>query len=69
VFVHLLGYAGQIVHSGASGVQNIETLIFMLVWDRYRFLKKCVGIPYNELVFLPSVGYVCQEVLCSESGA
>jgi hypothetical protein len=57
------------VQSGASGVQNIETLIFMLVWDRYRFLKTCAGIPYNELVFLPPVGYVCQVVLCSESEA
>jgi hypothetical protein len=58
-FFHLLGYAGHIVHSRASGVQNIETLIFMLVWDWYIFQKECTRICYNELVFLHPVGSVC----------
>jgi hypothetical protein len=51
-FFHLLGYAGHIVHSGASGVQNIETLIFMLMWDRYIFQKNCTGTLQTEHRFL-----------------
>jgi hypothetical protein len=57
------------VHSGASGVQSIDTVVFMLVRDRYRFQKKCAEIRYNELVFLHPVGSVCQVVLCSAFGA
>jgi hypothetical protein len=28
----------------------------MLVWDQYRFQKKCAGTRYAELVFLDPVG-------------
>jgi hypothetical protein len=28
VFLHLVGFAGQVVHSGASAAQNINTLFF-----------------------------------------
>jgi hypothetical protein len=37
VFLHPMGSAGHIVHSGASGVQIVDTLFFMLRWDRYVF--------------------------------
>jgi hypothetical protein len=55
VFLHLVGYAGHVVHSSASRVRNIDTIYFMLVWDRYRFQKKHDGTRYVELVFLDPV--------------
>jgi hypothetical protein len=35
--LHLVAYAGHVVHYGASGVRNIDALFFMLMWDRYKF--------------------------------
>jgi hypothetical protein len=58
VFLHPVGYAGHIVHSGASGAQNIDALFFMLVWARCGFEKKHGGKHYAKLVFLHSVGSV-----------
>jgi hypothetical protein len=43
VFLHPVGYADHVVHSGAFGVQNIDALFFMLRWDRYKFHKNCAG--------------------------
>jgi hypothetical protein len=37
VLLHPVRSVAQVVHSGTSGVRNIGTLFFMLVWDRYRF--------------------------------
>jgi hypothetical protein len=51
-----MGFAGHVVHSGASGVQNVITLCFMLRWDQYGFDKKCARTCYAELVFLHPVG-------------
>jgi hypothetical protein len=39
VFLHLLGYAGHVVHCCKSGVQNVDALFFLLRWDRYGFHK------------------------------
>jgi hypothetical protein len=57
VFFPPMGYAGHIVHSGASVTQNINTIFFMLGWARYRFLKKGVRTRDTELVLLHLVGY------------
>jgi hypothetical protein len=46
---------------GASGARNVDTLFFLLGWDRYGFHIQHVGTPYAELVFLHpmvSVGHV-----------
>jgi hypothetical protein len=34
VFLHPVGSAGHVVHSGANEAQNINVLFFMLRWDR-----------------------------------
>jgi hypothetical protein len=39
LFLHPVGYAGHIVHFGASGERIIDTLFFKLRWDRYGFDK------------------------------
>jgi hypothetical protein len=52
------GICGHIAHSGASGAWYIDTLFFMLGWDRYGYDKKHVVKHYVELVFLHSVGSV-----------
>jgi hypothetical protein len=30
VFLHLVGYAGHVVHSGASEARNVEALFFVV---------------------------------------
>jgi hypothetical protein len=55
VFLHPMGSASHIVHSGESVERNSDALFFMLGWDRYEFDKKCPGTRYTELVFLHPV--------------
>jgi hypothetical protein len=45
------------VHFGASGARNVDTLFFKLGWDRYRFYKKCARTRYTKLVFFHLVRY------------
>jgi hypothetical protein len=49
---------GLAMDSGGFGAQNVDTLFFMLGWDRYRFNKKRDGTHYAELVFFNSIGFV-----------
>jgi hypothetical protein len=56
VFLHPVGSICHVVHSHASGVQNIATLFFMLGWARCGFHKKSTGTRYAELVFFDLVG-------------
>jgi hypothetical protein len=56
VFLHPLGFAGHIVHSGVFGPRHIDALFFMLGWAQYAFDKKDVRTSYAELVFLHPVG-------------
>jgi hypothetical protein len=56
LFLHLVGYVGHIVHSNASGSQNIDALFFMLGWDQYGYDKKHSRTHYVKLMFLYPVG-------------
>jgi hypothetical protein len=56
------------VHSDASGVQNINTLFFMLGWDQYGFEKKYIWTHYAELLFLHPVGSAGHVVPFGASG-
>jgi hypothetical protein len=61
VFLHPVGFAGLVLHSGASRACNDDTLFFMLEWGQGDFRKKRVGIQYTELVLshpVISVGLV-----------
>jgi hypothetical protein len=68
-FLHPMGSAGHIVHSGASRAQNINTLFFLLGWDRYGFNEKHAGTYFAELVFLHPVGYAGHVVHSGATGA
>jgi hypothetical protein len=66
MFLHPVGSTGHVVHSGASGAQNVDAIFFMLVRDWYSFHKKCAEARYAELVVLQSVQSV-GHVLHSEA--
>jgi hypothetical protein len=43
VFLHPMGSASYVLHSGAFMALNVDTLFFMLGWDRYGFQKNTPG--------------------------
>jgi hypothetical protein len=61
-FLHPEVSVGHVVHSGASGTQNIEAQFFMLRWDWCSFHKKRIRTSYVKLVFLHPGGYVAHVV-------
>jgi hypothetical protein len=63
-----VGSAGHVVQFGASEVQNVNTLFFILGWDWYVFHKKHVETRYTEHVFLHVVGPMGHIVRFGASG-
>jgi hypothetical protein len=57
------------VHSNVFGARNVDTLFFILEWDRYGFHKNSIGTSYVELMFLHPVGSAGHVVHFGASGS
>jgi hypothetical protein len=66
--LHPVGSVSHVVHSVASGAQQVDSLFFMLRWDWYRFQKESIETRYAKLEFLHSVGYVGHVMHSGASG-
>jgi hypothetical protein len=56
MFLHPVGSPGDVVHSGASWVRNVDALFFMLGWARYGIHIKRARTRYVKLVCFASCG-------------
>jgi hypothetical protein len=68
VFLHPIGSTGHVVHFGASGPQNINTIFFILEWAQCSLHEKRTGTRYSELEFLHPVGSAGHVVHSIASG-
>jgi hypothetical protein len=60
---------GHVVHCGAFRARIIDTLFFLLEWDRYEFQKKCIETHYGKLVFFQLLVYAGNVVHSGAFGA
>jgi hypothetical protein len=58
LFLHPVGSAGLVMHSSVSEARNVETLFFMLRWDRYGFHNNRAGTHCAKPAFFSS-GRIC----------
>jgi hypothetical protein len=66
VFLYQVGFVGHVVHSSAPGTRIVDTIFFVLGWERYGFDKKCIEPRYAELLFFHLVGSAGHIVLSGE---
>jgi hypothetical protein len=60
MFLRPVGYAGHIVHSDASEVQNVDVIFFMLVWSSTGSTKSAPGHVTSNLCF--ASGRICRSL-------
>jgi hypothetical protein len=60
VFLHLVGSAGHVMHSGASRVRKVDVVFFMLTWDRLGFHRNARRDTLRQTCVFASIG-ICRS--------